>query len=716
MHIKSTFTFLVLLMAVSSLAQTFTRTYGGSNAEYGDWITQTADSGYAILGTSNTYTNGLNDLYVVRTDKYGDTLWSKNFGGTANELAASIEVCPDSGFIIAGTTYSFGAGAPTYSNWYYVRTDKFGNVIWTKNSGTAYENDMMYHAMPAAVGGFLLMGYTNQGGWAKGTVIKTDAYGDAVWTKYMGSSGNSYAYESLQDSLGNYICSGSTLAGDFQVLLQKYNPAGTVLTSKTFHSSGQYADGGISITPAHGGGYMVLGLYGNYGSYNVWMLRVNDNLDTLWTKMLPGYYSVGQLWQKDASIARCAGGYLLCGSGINAGNTDVKLIRVDTLGNLIWTKYHGGPDEHNGFKAISTYDGGFAAIGYYYAPGISDFYLVKTDSAGNVAPMVPPTAFAGNGVAGCAGDTFALVSAMAANYTSLRWYTNGSGTFSDTTLLNPVYYPSVADQTAGSVVLTLKALSPGYTAALSTCTLTIHPNPQPQISGLGMAYCSDATPVQAAANPAGGTFSGNGINSSGLFNPGLAGIGNSYIYYQYTHPGTGCKGTDSLMITIHPVPVVSLGPDSIACAGDVVSIDAGAGQAGYLWSTGASTQNISLDTTGTGTGIQKVWVKVSNSFGCQATDTIIVEFIDCSAVYEPDPFPGITVYPNPFHDHLTIDFPGKAEADLTFSITDITGRAIFNLTMNKSNQRFSLGHLPSGIYILHGSDQRANFYLRMIKQ
>lgn len=780
MHLKEKLTFLILLISLSAQSQTFTRTYGGSGAEYGKWITQTPDSGFAILGTSSTYTNGSNDLYLVRTDKYGDTLWTKNFGGTANEIAASVEVCPDTGFIIAGTTYSFGAGAPTYSNWYYIRTDKNGNMLWTKNSGTGYENDMMHHARPAAGGGFLLIGGTNQGGWTKGTVIKTDAYGDAVWTKYMGSSGNSYAFDSLQDSLGNYICSGSTLAGDFQVLLQKYNPVGTVLTSKTFHSSGQYADGGISITPAHGGGYMVLGLYGNYGSYNVWMLRVDDNLDTLWTRMLPGYYSVGQLWQKDASIARCAGGFLLCGSGITSGHTDVKLIKVDTLGNLIWTKYHGGPDEHYGYKGITTSDGGFAACGFYYTTTISDFFLVKTDSAGNVAPLVPPVAFAGNGGAICSGDSFVLGTATAGNYATLKWYTNGTGVFSDTTVLNPVYYPSAADQTTGSVVLTLKASSPGYNAALASCTLTIHPNPQPQIAGINTSYCSDAVPVQASAIPSGGTFSGNGISASGLFNPGLAGIGSSSIFYQYTHPGTGCKGYDTLAVTIHPspvaalagnpsvgicpgdstllkamvtagstcswlwngnpltgvtdtffyasnpgnfqavattpsgctdtsaqvvvflhpVPVVSLGPDSIVCAGDEFSIDAGAGFATYIWSTGAAVQSIILDTTGLGIGIHPLWVKVSNPFGCMATDTMNVEFVDCSSVTSLDPFAGIKVFPNPFHDRLTIHWDPARNPEMRIHLTDISGKEIITTVLDPTHHTFIYENLPVGVYII----------------
>jgi hypothetical protein len=795
MFLRTKLTWLIFFISISSFAQTFTRSYGGTGNEYGRWITQTPDSGFAIGGTSSTFSNGANDLYLVRTDKFGDTLWTRHFGGTANELFASVEVCADSGFVLAGTTYSFGTGTPTYSNWYVVRTDKHGNTLWTNTYGV-YTNDLMYHAKPTADGGLLLMGYSDQGGWAKGTVIKTNAAGSASWTYYMGSSGNSYAYESLQDTNGQYICTGSTLSGTFQVLLQRVSTSGTVLYSKTYHSSGQYADGGISIVPAHGGGFMVLGLYGNYGSYNVWLLRVDQNLDTLWTRKLPGILSVGQLWVKDASIARCSDGYVLCGSGITSGHTDVKLIKVDTAGNQVWTKYYGGPGEHYGFKVISTNDNGLAACGYDYNATNTDFFIVKTDSAGDIAPPIPPVAFAGNNGSICAGDTFILGSSTAANYNSLRWSSSGTGHFSDSTILYPVYYPSAADQTAGSVVLSLNALASGYTAALSTCTLTIYPLPVPQITGLNTAFCIDALPVQASGLPSGGTFSGTAITPSGYFTPGNAAPGALTVTYHYTHPLTTCSSNDSLTITIHPlpaisvsnpsplgicpgdtvqlsatlsqgaschwlwngnavpgsqdsalivsdtgyyqavalssqgcrdtsaqvdvffhpVPVVSLGQDTVVCSDEAVWLDAGAGQTAYLWSTGASTQSILFDSTGLGVGNHHIWVNVSNSFGCSASDTMEVVFVDCTGIMEPDANHGIIAYPNPFSNYLIIHHNATISTDAIISILDVNGRTVMQEKIFAPSTILYPGHLPPGVYFLIFRNDPNTSPLKIVKQ
>lgn len=717
MPIKEKLTFLLLLIALPASAQTFTRTYGGSGGEYGRWITQTPDSGFAIAGTGNTVTYGVNDIFLVRTDKFGDTLWTRNYGGTANELFASVEVCPDSGFIIAGTTYSFGTGTPASSNWYAIRTNKSGDTLWTKTYGN-YPNDLMYHAKPTSDGGFLLMGYTDQGGYAKGTIIKTNATGYPMWTTYMGSSGNSYAYESLEDTNGQYICSGSTLSGTFQVLLQRLNTSGSAIISKTYHSSGQYADGGISIVPAHGGGYMVLGLYGNYGSYNVWLLRVDDNLDTVWTKTLPGYLSVGQLWVKDASIARCAGGYLLCGSGINAGNTDVKLIRVDTLGNLVWTKYHGGPDEHYGYKAIATYDGGFASCGAYYATNISDFFLVKTDSAGNVAPLVPPVAFAGNGGAICSGDTFLLNTATAANYVSLRWYTQGTGSFNDTTVLNPVYYPSAADQSAGTVVLTLKALSPGYNTALSACTLTIHPVPMVTLgplSPVGICKGDSASLIANLTTGAACTWLWNGMVIPGVTDT-LISVYDTGYYKAVATSTFGCADTsDQVVVFYHPVPVVLLGSDTVVCENQVVVLDAGSGMSGYLWSTGHTSQVIQVDSTGLGVGVHSLWVQVTNQYGCRASDTLVLEFADCTSLPEPSGLISLKAWPNPFSDVVIITVPHPVNSGGRILIQDIQGKTVVSEYVQSSSLILDLGHLKPGPYFLVCSDHSLIRRIKLIK-
>ena len=107
-----------------------TQTYGGNFEETATSITQTSDNGYIISGSSNTFTNGDFDGYVVKTDNNGDTLWTKHYGYTGIESTNSGEQTTDNGYIFAGFTNSIGAGG---SDMYILKTDSLGN-IHTPNS------------------------------------------------------------------------------------------------------------------------------------------------------------------------------------------------------------------------------------------------------------------------------------------------------------------------------------------------------------------------------------------------------------------------------------------------------------------------------------------------------------------------------------------------------------------------------------------------------
>jgi len=107
-----------------------TQTYGGNFEETATSIAQTTDNGYILSGSSNTFTNGDFDGYVVKTNNNGDTLWTKHYGYTGIESTNSVQQTTDNGYILAGFTNSLGAGG---SDMYILKTDSLGN-IQTPNS------------------------------------------------------------------------------------------------------------------------------------------------------------------------------------------------------------------------------------------------------------------------------------------------------------------------------------------------------------------------------------------------------------------------------------------------------------------------------------------------------------------------------------------------------------------------------------------------------
>ena len=129
---KKFFSLLVLLSAWTSLVQaqiTFSKEYGGFYDEDGRWMEQTSDSGFVMVGGTETYSNGQSDVWLVRTDAYGNVLWNRSYGDTQFDFANMVRNTSDGGFVIAGFTGSFGA---VNNDGWIIKTDGSGNIQWTR--------------------------------------------------------------------------------------------------------------------------------------------------------------------------------------------------------------------------------------------------------------------------------------------------------------------------------------------------------------------------------------------------------------------------------------------------------------------------------------------------------------------------------------------------------------------------------------------------------
>ena len=110
----------------------WTRTFGGDGFDSGQSVRQTLDGGYIIAGTTTSFGAGGKDIFLVKTNSAGNLTWSRTFGGQGDDFGYSVQPIPDGGYIIAGYTNSFGAGGMDI---YLVKTDSSGNMTWQKTFG-----------------------------------------------------------------------------------------------------------------------------------------------------------------------------------------------------------------------------------------------------------------------------------------------------------------------------------------------------------------------------------------------------------------------------------------------------------------------------------------------------------------------------------------------------------------------------------------------------
>ncbi|NPA41170.1 MAG: hypothetical protein GXO18_02745, partial [Aquificae bacterium] len=211
------------------------KVYGGGSSDGAYSIQQTSDGGYVVAGWTSSFGAGLADIWVLKLDANGDVQWQKTYGGSDSDGAYSIQQTSDGGYVVAGWTWSFGAGS---ADFWVLKLDANGDVQWQKTYGGG-DSDEAYSIQQTSDGGYVVAGRT----WSFGTgltdiwVLKLDANGDVQWRKTYGDSGPNEAYSIQQTSDGGYVVAGVTLSfgtgsADFWVL--KLDANGDVQWQKTY--------------------------------------------------------------------------------------------------------------------------------------------------------------------------------------------------------------------------------------------------------------------------------------------------------------------------------------------------------------------------------------------------------------------------------------------------------------------------------------------------
>ncbi len=303
------------------------KTYGGAYSDRGYSIQITADGGYIISGSSEAHTgSGGLDIYLVRTDSAGDTLWTRTYGGSQHDEGETVIITEDQGYMIAGYTDSYGAGNHDF---YLIRTDSSGDILWTRTYGGTGD-DLAWSVAATPDSGFIVAGRTASFGAGSWDVwlMRTDAAGDTLWSRTYGGSGWDAAKEVIPTADGGFIVHGYTAssgAGNTDFYLLKTDDSGDVLWSRTY--GGSNYDNGTCVRQLPDEGYLLGGYTKSFGDTDgdFWIIRTDANGDSLWSQIYGGT-GVENLNGMDLTID---GGYILTGKTESCGDySSAWLVRV----------------------------------------------------------------------------------------------------------------------------------------------------------------------------------------------------------------------------------------------------------------------------------------------------------------------------------------------------------------------------------------------------
>ena len=356
----------------------WSKAFGGTEQDYGYSVQVTGDGGYILTGSTGSFDAGWEDVYLVKTDSLGVEEWSKTFGGTEQDYGYSVQVTGDGGYIIAGTTSSFGAGGSAV---YLVKTDSSGNLEWEKTFGGA-DGASGHSVQVTGDGGYIIAGrmrfYQVTGDDVY--LVKTDSNGILEWEQTYGGTGSDYGRSVQVTSDGGYIVAGDTRSfgtGQEDVYLVKTDSLGVEEWSKTF--GGDTIDVGYSVQVTGDGGYIIAGNTASFGAGGLdYYLVKTDSLGVEeWSKTFGGT-------ERDEGYSVQVtddGGYIIAGHtwSFGAGGVDVYLVKTDFLGVEEWSKTYGTQDGDYGYSVQVTGDGGYIIAGntFHFWWDNSEVYLIK---------------------------------------------------------------------------------------------------------------------------------------------------------------------------------------------------------------------------------------------------------------------------------------------------------------------------------------------------
>jgi hypothetical protein len=252
-------------------------TYGGSEADNAYALAQTDDGGYILTGSTESFGAGDKDVYLVRTDADGDTVWTRVYGGTERDDASAVVQTPDGGFAVVG----YFGGADQDDAW-LIRTDADGDTLWTRTYGSDQESDYGFALAMTPDHGFVFTGRTYSYGGALGNLwlVRTDSVGDTMWIKSYGGSDFEDGQSVVRTADGGFAVTGGTKsfgAGDYDAWLIKIDANGDSVWSQTF--GGSQTEYGTTVEQTPDRGFVVSGYTTTFGagSYDFYLIKTDPD-------------------------------------------------------------------------------------------------------------------------------------------------------------------------------------------------------------------------------------------------------------------------------------------------------------------------------------------------------------------------------------------------------------------------------------------------------
>ncbi len=656
------------------------KTLGGTANDELRIIVNTSDGGFIAGGGSASESSstksedsyGDYDYWVVKFDGAGNVEWENTIGGSGSDILNVIRETADDGFILGGTSFSGLSGEKTEAgigsaDFWILKLDNNGNIEWQNTIGGTGADDL------------LALNLTDDGGYILGGHSSSPVSGDKTLAPY-GPSGNA----------------------DYWLL--KLSASGVIEWQKVYggnnvdvcYSANQTADGGYIL-----GGHSLSGSNGiktdsNVGLYDYWVIKTDAAGNIEWQNGLGGKgYDLCR-----ALIETSDGGYLVGGYS-NSGATgdknepligiyDYWVIKLSATGSIEWQNTIGGTSDEYLFSLMETSDGNFLLGGYSYSgiggdkiettEGSADFWIVKTDAAGNITSQE---------VIGAEDNEYFYSIGQAPDGGYILGGQSNSGINGDKT-----------EENVGGWDFWVVKLESTCIPATETCNSL-----DDDCDGLvddGITETISIAAIEPTTICKGGkvtltaTYTGTSLQwqKNGVDIAGATGAAYSATvkgtYTCITTSLCGMATSNGILVTVNKKPtaeIIAGGPTTFCEGGSVVlSANSGSGLS-YQWYKGSTllAGETSVNFTALAAGNYKCNV-TKNTTGCSKNSNVITVSVPCKTG-DKLMNSGLPVYPNPASDMIIFDFGQLVAEHAVLSIFNAGGQLLYQSEISGTELR-----------------------------
>ncbi len=305
------------------------KTFGGAGRDIAYDVIETPDGGYLIAGTTKSFTLAVGyDAYLVRTDKDGNLLWQKTYGNNNNDCAYSIAALSDnSGYVLVGGT----GGVIVYftGDVYVIKVNQYGDTIFTKTFNSPSPDEGISVTADVQGNFYLLNRIYDDGTGKKGMLaMKMSSSGDSLWSMVIdGPEWEEGQYIRVTNDGGLIICGSTASYGDLNgdLFAVKISPGGIVSWQKNF--GGMAFDEAQAVIQTQDGGYLFAGSSKSYTNESEDMFLVKTDAFGIaqWYKIIGGTYQDGA-----NAIAETNDAYIIAGYTYQTAlsNSDIFLVKI----------------------------------------------------------------------------------------------------------------------------------------------------------------------------------------------------------------------------------------------------------------------------------------------------------------------------------------------------------------------------------------------------